>query len=106
MEPYFPSAVIIAAVMPVIILLGARRQRIAMWIQAKQRRKREVIMPNELIRSLIGKQCNLSTGPLGETFKGVKVVDVADNWIRVQDGKRERLINSEYVTSIRVAQEK
>jgi hypothetical protein len=90
------------AVFLVLIPLGARRQHHAMRIQTKRRRKREVIMPNELIRSLVGKQCSFSTGPLGETFKGVKVVDVAENWIRVQDGKRERLINSDYVTSVRV----
>ena len=46
--------------------------------------------------------CTFSTGPFGEAFKKVQVLEVAENWIRVQDSKVERLLNAEYVTSVRI----
>jgi len=63
-------------------------------------------MSNELIQSLVGKQCDISTGPFGESFKKVEVVSVADNWINVRNGQRERLINSDYITSIKTVKKK
>ena len=93
-------------VIPIVLLLGARRQQMAILTRLHKRRRSEETMANELIQSLVGKQCNISTGPFGEAFKKVEVLDVADKWIRVQDGERERLINSDYITSIRIAKEK
>ena len=62
-------------------------------------------MSNELIRSLIGKTCQISTGSLGEAFDKVKVIDVQDNWIRVEKKNKVRLINAEYVTSVKILDE-
>ena len=59
-------------------------------------------MSDEMMRSLIGKRCTFSAGPFGETFKNVEVVAVDGNWIRVRDSKRERLLNSEYVTAVKI----
>lgn len=59
-------------------------------------------MTNELIHSLIGKTCQISTGALGEAFDKVRVVDVQDNWIRVEKKNKVRLINAEYVTSVKI----
>ena len=62
-------------------------------------------MANELIRSLIGKTCQISTGSLGEAFDKVKVVDVQENWIRVERKNKTRLINADYVTSVKILEE-
>jgi hypothetical protein len=59
-------------------------------------------MSDEMMKNLMGKRCTFSTGPFGETFKNVEVLEVDTNWIRVTDGKREQIINSEYVTTVRV----
>lgn len=59
-------------------------------------------MTNEMIRSLIGKTCQISTGALGEAFDKVKVVDVQDNWIRVERKEKTRLINADYITSVKI----
>ena len=59
-------------------------------------------MSDEMMKSLIGKKCTFSTGPFGETFKNVEVLEVDNNWIRVTDGKREQLVNSEYVTTVKI----
>ena len=62
-------------------------------------------MANALIRSLIGKTCQVSTGSLGEAFDKVKVVDVQENWILVERKNKTRLINADYVTSVKVLDE-
>jgi len=62
-------------------------------------------MSNELLRSLIGKTCQISTGSLGEAFDKVKVIDVQDNWMHVEKKNKVRLINAEYVTSVKILDE-
>jgi len=59
-------------------------------------------MSNEMMKNLEGKRCTFSTGPFGETFKNVEVIEIDNNWIRVTDGKREQLVNSEYVTTVKI----
>jgi hypothetical protein len=59
-------------------------------------------MTNELIRSLIGKVCQISTGSLGESFDKVEVVSVVDNWMEVRRKDKTRLINTDYITSVKV----
>ena len=59
-------------------------------------------MSNELIRSLIGKVCQISTGSLGESFDKVEVVNVVDNWMEVRRKDKTRLINTDYITSVKV----
>ena len=79
------------------------RQQVLMLRKTHRERRSVRNMSNELIQSLVGKLCDISTGPFGESFKKVEVVSVADNWIYVRDGQRERLINSDYITSIKTA---
>lgn len=35
-------------------------------------------MSDEMMKSLIGKRCTFSTGPFGETFKNVEIVEIDD----------------------------
>lgn len=62
-------------------------------------------MSNELIRSLIGKTCQITTGSLGEAFDKVTVLDVQENWMRVERKSKVRLINADYVTSVKILDE-
>ena len=62
-------------------------------------------MSNELIQSLIGKTVQISTGSLGESFDKVVVLAVEENWIRVQRKNKIRLINSDYITSVKILDE-
>ncbi len=59
-------------------------------------------MTNELVKRLIGKRCNISTGSMGSNFKKAKILNVVDNWISVEINGREDLINADYVQYIKV----
>lgn len=100
-ESLFPL-ISFGSILPIILILfaGYRHQRILRSILI--RRKRGAEMSDEMMKSLIGKQCTFSAGPFGETFKNVEVLEVDGNWIRVRDSKRERLLNSEYVTAVKI----
>jgi len=97
---------VVMVIIPVLILYGGQQQRVTLHKKLHRRQRSKRSMSNELIQSLVGKQCDISTGPFGESFKKVEVVSVADNWIYVRDGQRERLINSDYITSIKTVKQK
>lgn len=66
------------------------------------KKRRGVVMTNELVKRLIGKRCTISTGSMGSTFKKAKILNVVDNWISVEINGREDLINVDYVQYIKV----
>lgn len=119
MEPILFLPILLAVFLPLFILfVGQRRQRNAVRRQLRRERRETptnesqsteceeaVPMTNELIRSLIGKTCQISTGSLGEAFDKVQVVDVQENWIRVERKHKVRLINADYVTSVKILEE-
>lgn len=65
-----------------------------------QRGERKV--SNQLIMSCIGKVCTISTGSFGSSYSKVKVLEVVDNWIRIESKGREDLINSDYIQHIKI----
>lgn len=97
---------VVMLLIPLLILYGSQRQRVALHKKLHRSQRSERGMSNELIQSLVGKRCDISTGPFGESFKKVEVVSVVDNWISVKDSQRERLINSDYITSIKTVKQK
>jgi hypothetical protein len=100
-EGIFPG-IIVASVIPLlVILIAANHQKSILRSRVIQQR-RAASVSHEMIKNLIGKRCTFSTGPFGETFKNVEVVAVDENWVRIQDGKAERLVNSEFVTSVKI----
>jgi hypothetical protein len=120
MEPILFLPILIAMFLPLLLLFAQKRQQragVRRHLRRKQRdqaqhergdaeEETEVTrMSNELIRSLIGKTCQISTGSLGEAFDKVRVVDVQDNWIRVEKKDKVRLINAEYVTTVKILDE-
>ncbi len=46
----------------------------------------------------------MTTGSFGTSFSKVKVIEVVDNWVKIEDGKGQiNLINTDYITNIKVA---
>ncbi|MCQ2798530.1 MAG: hypothetical protein MJ220_01425 [Bacilli bacterium] len=94
------NAAIIAAS---VAAANARRRRLRIARQrrriiAKRRENGELIMSNELIGSFIGKEVQVVTAE-GENFRG-KLVAVEDNWIKLEEKKTTRIINTDIVSSI------
>jgi len=87
----------------VIIIPAQHRNIYITGIIGKLRKKRgERKVSNELIKSCIGKTCSISTGTLGSSYNKVKVIEVIDNWIRIDSKGRENLINSDYIQNIKI----
>ncbi|NBF41843.1 MAG: hypothetical protein GVY14_15645 [Spirochaetes bacterium] len=117
MEPIVFLPILIAVFLPLFVLFLQRRHqlRVARRLQRQRRRERqnpdtrkeEEVSPmsNELIRSLIGKTCQITTGSLGEAFDKVTVLDVQENWMQVERKNKVRLINADYITSVKILDE-
>ena len=62
-------------------------------------------MPQELMKEFIGKVCTIVL--FNESF-GVqgKIVAVEENWIKVEEKNRVRLINGDMIRDISIAPEK
>ena len=62
-------------------------------------------MPQELMKEFIGKVCTIIL--FNESF-GVqgKIVAVEDNWIKVEEKNKGRLINGDMIRDISIAPEK
>lgn len=66
------------------------------------RKRGGVSMSNELIMNCIGKVCNISTGSLGSSFNKVKIIQVVDNWIKVEGKGKIDLINIDFIQNIKI----
>lgn len=93
-----------------IFLLHARRRRQRRLVSRRRQQRRtgqqkEASVTNELIQSLIGKTCQISTGTLGESFDKATVEEAKENWIRVRRKGKAQLINTDYITSVKVLKE-
>ena len=62
-------------------------------------------MPQELMKEFIGKNCTII---LFNELSGVqgKIVAVEDNWIKVEEKKKIRLINGDMIRDISITIEK
>lgn len=98
------SSTWIVIYMPIFILLFViiPNQRRNIMLARLLKKRRGVVMTNELVKRLIGKRCTISTGSMGSTFKKAKILNVVDNWISVEINGREDLINVDYVQYIKV----
>ncbi len=95
----------IAIYLPIFIVLFILipAQRWNIFITGKLRKKRgERKVSNELIKNCVGKTCTISTGSLGSYYNKVMIVEVIDNWIKVESKGIENLINSDYIQNIKI----
>ena len=68
----------------------------------KRKKKVGIIrMTNEILKSYVGKICKISGGSYGVNVKG-RIVDVNENWIVVQTSRGDKIVNAEFVQSIRI----
>ena len=86
----------------IFIILPAQKRRIG--VLKKIKKKRGLIkMSNELIKNYIGKKCTIAiSGGFGQTYSKVKIVEIIDNWIKVESKGKEDLINIDYIQSIKI----
>lgn len=74
-------------------------------MQRKSQRKRKGVkrrMPVEMLREFIGKDCTIS---LFNEISGVagKIIQVEENWIKVEEKKKIRIINGDMIRDIAIA---
>lgn len=75
------------------------------FLLAMIRRKRKEgkgKMPNELLREFLGKDCSISLFHEIAAVQG-KILAVEENWIKVEEKKRIRLINGDMIRDISTA---
>ncbi|MBK5253337.1 MAG: hypothetical protein JJE03_02510 [Peptostreptococcaceae bacterium] len=59
-------------------------------------------MSNELIKACRGKVCTISTGSLGTSYSKVEIVEVVDNWIKIQSKGKRDIVNIDFIQSIKI----
>lgn len=62
-------------------------------------------MSNELIKSCIGKQCVISAGSLGAAYNKVTILEVVENWIKIEKKGKVDIINADYIQSIKIVED-
>ncbi len=82
-----------------------RRKKLYLGIINRKKKGRKRIMPQELIKEFIGSVCVISL--FNESF-GVqgKIVAVEDNWLKVEEKNKVRLINGDMIRDITIVPEK
>ena len=92
---YLPMFIIFFIILP---------QGYVMQMRTAVKRKKKVgiiRMTNEILKSYVGKICKISGGSYGVNVKG-RIVDVNENWIVVQTSRGDKIVNAEFVQSIRI----
>ena len=84
-----------------VIIIPAQR-RIIHVVKLLKKRRGIKNVSNELIKNCIGKVCTISTGALGSNHNKVKIIEVVDNWIKVESKGKVDLINSDFIQNIKV----
>lgn len=92
---YLPLFIVLFVIMPM-------NQRHKSVVRKLKKSRGEKIMSNELIMSCIGKICSISTGSFGTSYSKVEIVEVADNWIKVQGKRNLDIINIDFITNIKI----
>lgn len=94
-------AIYIAIFLPIFVAIMQlnRSRRIIFYKRVKERRMKNMAISNDLIKELINKECTVSTGSWGTSYKGIiKVVE--DNWLKINTGKKTVIISLDYITAI------
>ncbi|KDR95245.1 hypothetical protein SAMN02745945_00384 [Peptoclostridium litorale DSM 5388] len=104
MSPAVWIAIYLPTFVLFFILIPSERRIIT--AKSRQRKKRGVQMSNDLIKSYIGKVCNISSGSFGPTFKRVRIIEVVDNWIKVEGKGKTDLINIDFIQNIKILSDK
>jgi len=99
------SSTFIAIYIPlfiIFIIVIPNGKKALFTVLRMKRRKRRKVMANELIKSCIGKLCTITTGSLGSSYSKVVILEVVDNWIKVESKNKIDLINIDFIQNIKI----
>lgn len=100
---FLQSGVWIAIYLPIFVLLFIivpMQRKGVMHIRKIRKRKGVLLMSNELIKNSVGRVCNITGGSLGSNLVKATIVEVEDNWMKVEAKGKEYLINIDFIQSI------
>ena len=82
-----------------------RRDKLYLELMKRKKKRGKSKMPQELMKEFIGKVCSITL--FNESF-GVqgKIVTLEDNWIKVEEKNRIRIINGDMIRDISIVSEK
>ena len=92
---YLPIFIVVFVMLPT-------NSRNMFVVRKLKKRRGERVMSNELIKSCIGKICTISTGSLGASYNKVEIMEVADNWIKVQGKGKTDIVNIDFIQNIKI----
>jgi len=92
---YFPIFILLFVILP------TNNRNLILIKQLKKIRGKR-IMSNEMIKSCIGKICTISTGSFGTGYSKVEVLEVVDNWMKVQKKGKIDFVNIDYIQTIKL----
>ena len=89
----------------IFCIIIPRRNKLYLGIIRRKKKGVKRNMPQELMKEFIGKVCTIML--FNESF-GVqgKIVALENNWIKVEEKNRVRLINGDMIRDISIAPEK
>ncbi len=101
MQPAVWIAIYLPMFVVLFVIIPAQRKIINIT-RKNRKQKGGIKMSNELIKNCVGKVCNISTGSMGSSFNKVKILEVVDNWIKVESKGKEDLINVDFIQNIKI----
>lgn len=87
----------------IILYIMLSRKELYLEILNKKRRKRK--MPQELMKEFIGKVCSIMLFNNSFGVQG-RIVAVEENWIKVDEKNKIRIINGDMIQDISILPEK
>jgi hypothetical protein len=99
------SGTFIAIYLPIFIvffIIIPNSKRFNFMVRKLKKRRGENKMSNELIKSCIGKICTISTGMSGSSYSKVVILEVVDNWLKVEGKAKTNIINTDYIQNIKI----
>ncbi len=92
--------IIVVVIILVCVIIPSRSK--FMMNQVKKKRKgRKIKMPKEMLQELIGKDCIITIFNDFGSIQG-KLITVEENWIKVEEKKKVRIINGDMIKDISV----
>lgn len=101
MQPSVWIAIYLPIFIVLFIIIPEQRKKINIT-KKNRKQKGGIKMSNELIKNCVGKVCYISTGSMGSTFNKVTIIEVVDNWIKVESKGKVDLINIDFVQNIKI----
>jgi hypothetical protein len=92
---YIPIFIVLFVILPM-------NRRKFFTLRKLKKIRGERVMSNELIKSCIGKICTISTGMSGASYSKVEIVEVVDNWVKVQSKGKTNIVNIDYIQNIKI----